>query len=670
MNKFRRMLAVVCGVLMLAAVGVFAAACGEKPAETKYYSVTVTYDKEQGTVTVTPAANADGKYAEDTSVTVAVTPKEDYEIADVKVDGAAVSLTNNSYTFAVKKDTAVAVTFKAKPAPEPEYYEVKLENNDEEGKATLTPPANAKGYVEGESVTLTVQAAEGFEVESVTVNGAEVKLGEDGKHTFTVSGATAVKVTYKASAPVLEVTFDRDIQGTYLTYDKKHTVVIGANTASVDGAFATAASASEWGEGYEITVGETVYSVSVYDSISGSVIQLMDNDTYMSTLYFKESGFAEKITIEEKYRGSWNGMSGSKLTVSENGIKAQLFWMEEEKEAEFLYDCGQVESYTDFMGSEVKIGAHCYYFIIDGMVEEPCLLSWSPEDEAPIVDDEYFINPNKPAELDPALYGTWKSFDGATTLVITEENKVTLNSEECKATLAAAGEYLITCGEDTYNLLEDVSVYDLLLVKDGQNTILVKEDPEHSEVGKPTLEFAFGTWSCEDQPDLVISADGIELGGEALELFYVVETIEEGYTRGEYYFVKDGWTGSVIVDPSMPLVAYSYKLGEVSLSYLVAPEEGEGFFGEELRGTYSDTWNITYVVVKANSFTLYYYTIEGGQATVKAEDITYDSDAGVYKFKMVFNGKEEEVTVKYDSEQGTLKVECPAASIDDVYTKI
>lgn len=654
MNKFRRMLAVVCGVLMLAAVGVFAAACGEKPAETKYYSVTVTYDKEQGTVTVTPAANADGKYAEDTSVTVAVTPKEDYEIADVKVDGAAVSLTNNSYTFAVKKDTAVAVTFKAKPAPEPEYYEVKLENNDEEGKATLTPPANAKGYVEGESVTLTVQAAEGFEVESVTVNGAEVKLGEDGKHTFTVSGATAVKVTYKASAPVLEVTFDRDIQGTYLTYDKKHTVVIGANTASVDGAFATAASASEWGEGYEITVGETVYSVSVYDSISGSVIQLMDNDTYMSTLYFKESGFAEKITIEEKYRGSWNGMSGSKLTVSENGIKAQLFWLEEEKEAEFLYDCGQVESYTDFMGSEVKIGAHCYYFIIDGMVEEPCLLSWSPEDEAPIVDDEYFINPNKPAELDPALYGTWKSFDGATTLVITEENKVTLNSEECKATLAAAGEYLITCGEDTYNLKSDMlHDKDIQLVdEEGHATVLFIDSVDFSVALKPTLELAFGTWKSEGNPDLVVSADGIKLGEDDLTLFSVAERNgEDEDPRGEYFAYLDGTT--CYIDYYHLLIELTYFGEEDGVRYALAPETGEGAFSEDIRGTYTDfyAWNV--IVVHANSLTIYSmdrYDINH-PVEVTIDEITFNDD-GTFTFK--FGEPDYEETLVLTIKDGTL----------------
>ncbi len=80
-------------------------------------SVTVTYEANQGTVTLDPAP-ADGKIKKNTSVTVTVTAKDGYEIDYVEINGSKVNLTDGKCTFTANADTAVTAVFKAGELPD------------------------------------------------------------------------------------------------------------------------------------------------------------------------------------------------------------------------------------------------------------------------------------------------------------------------------------------------------------------------------------------------------------------------------------------------------------------------------------------------------------------------------------------------------------------------
>ena len=75
------------------------------------FSLTLTFDDQQGTVTA--SAPAEGVlYDENESVTITVTPNTDYQVATFTVNGTAQELTDDTtYTFQITTDTTIAVTF-------------------------------------------------------------------------------------------------------------------------------------------------------------------------------------------------------------------------------------------------------------------------------------------------------------------------------------------------------------------------------------------------------------------------------------------------------------------------------------------------------------------------------------------------------------------------------
>lgn len=77
-------------------------------------------------------------------------------------------------------------------------FTVSLAYNAEQGDASLTAPASGETYAAGEQVTLTVVAKDGYEVLSVTVDGAPVIL-ENGQYSFAVEHDTAVTVVFQAT---------------------------------------------------------------------------------------------------------------------------------------------------------------------------------------------------------------------------------------------------------------------------------------------------------------------------------------------------------------------------------------------------------------------------------------------------------------------------------------
>ncbi len=185
----KRKLFLICVLAMVLGVCTAFAACTPETTEETGYRVTVTYDETQGSVTI--GAPEEGElYDEGELVTVTVAPNTGYAVETFTVSGKEdAALTDGSYTFAVAGDTAVAVTFGKLT------YSVTLNYEKAQGSVELTPPAAGDKYAYGEAVTATVTAAQGFRVQSASVNGVAAEL-DGNKFTFTVTEETAVAVTF------------------------------------------------------------------------------------------------------------------------------------------------------------------------------------------------------------------------------------------------------------------------------------------------------------------------------------------------------------------------------------------------------------------------------------------------------------------------------------------
>ncbi len=215
MKRVKLMLAMLSVSVLLACVGVFAA-CGDllnrkEDDETTYYIVTAVYDKDQGTVALTDPASEKG-YVKDEQVTVTVTPAADYEVGEVKVNGEAVALTENKYTFKVAGDTIVSATFT--DTDDTTYYTVTATYEQTQGTVTVSPAAKpAKGYVAGEQVTITVAANTDYKIGTVTVNEQTVTLTAENTYTFAVAGNTTIAVTFQEVAHYTVTVSDYDDDG-------------------------------------------------------------------------------------------------------------------------------------------------------------------------------------------------------------------------------------------------------------------------------------------------------------------------------------------------------------------------------------------------------------------------------------------------------------------------
>ena len=195
----------------------------EKPAPAVDYTITFEAG-EGGTVTATvdmEPIESGAKIAAGTKIKILATPDEDYEIDEWLVDGEPVANTGlNFYYLNLSKDTNVKVTFRStKPVeyvvtvdpvlPSAEAGTVQLfkKNGDavESGKSVVT---GTEMYVE-------VKPADKYELETLQVNNATIKVGDENlvnlpdggyKYLFTVTEATTIKATFKLGGAVEQLT--------------------------------------------------------------------------------------------------------------------------------------------------------------------------------------------------------------------------------------------------------------------------------------------------------------------------------------------------------------------------------------------------------------------------------------------------------------------------------
>ena len=143
----------------------------------RVYTVTVTYDSQLGTVETDPAAQGGEVEAvlvkQGSTLTIKATPKENYRVSEVEIDGKAERFDDNRYV----KDTPFTRDIKNITAP----HTIKI--TFAPTQQTITVISGEHGKVEdhpgkvsyNDSVDLTITPKDGYIIDTITVDEADVK---------------------------------------------------------------------------------------------------------------------------------------------------------------------------------------------------------------------------------------------------------------------------------------------------------------------------------------------------------------------------------------------------------------------------------------------------------------------------------------------------------------
>ena len=143
----------------------------------RVYTVTVTYDSQHGTVETDPAAQGGEVEAvlvkQGSTLTIKATPKENYRVSEVEIDGKAESFDDNRYV----KDTPFTRDIKNITAP----HTIKI--TFAPTLQTITVISGKQGKVEyhpekvsyNDSVDFTITPKDGYIIDTITVDEADVK---------------------------------------------------------------------------------------------------------------------------------------------------------------------------------------------------------------------------------------------------------------------------------------------------------------------------------------------------------------------------------------------------------------------------------------------------------------------------------------------------------------
>ncbi len=162
--------------------------------KTVYFEVTAQFDASKGEVTIVSDSNdgsgGSAKFVKGESVTVTVTPKDNFEIKKFTVNGKDENLSDGTFVFTVAENVSIEVVFL------PARTGVYLDFDETKGSVTLSPaPANGEFYVDGEQVNVKVEPKENYLVKSATLNGAAQGL-TNGGFSLTVTGPMEITVTF------------------------------------------------------------------------------------------------------------------------------------------------------------------------------------------------------------------------------------------------------------------------------------------------------------------------------------------------------------------------------------------------------------------------------------------------------------------------------------------
>ena len=422
----KRFLAVF-GAVMLTLVAVLTAACDgkkNKQPEAAVYTVTVEYDETKGIVTFSKTSAEEGEL-----VTVFVEAKEGFEIDEVTVNSAEVTLTEGEYTFAITQDTVVKATFEEElKIPEEISVTVVLSNYAKARGTVTVTGASDDIYHAGEEITVTVTPNTGYDVGSVTVNGDSVKL-TDGAYTFVPEEDITVKATFHLAAadlpvvsglPAASSSFGAAFRGSWMSVDGETPIYIGTNKLCVgDNAISSVTPSGAGGEQtYLFKIDGTTYSLSWLHSAYSQryVLHLLNHNDDTSEYFVKDP--LPVVRIAEHFKGYWVVEYGdTKLAIEGNNINY------DGKDADVIVDLGYYETAEDGLNS--PINSNLYYFFVEG---NAYLLGWYPVGKNPTVNTRSFIQDvERMYHFAEEFQGTWVSLDGETKIII-GETALTINN--------------------------------------------------------------------------------------------------------------------------------------------------------------------------------------------------------------------------------------------------
>ena len=215
----------------------------EKPAPAVDYTITFEAGKG-GTVTATvdmEPIESGAKIAAGTKIKILATPDEDYEIDEWLVDGEPVANTGlNFYYLSLSKDTNVKVTFRS---TKPEEYAVTVDPvlpSAEAGTVQLFKKngdavESGNSVVAGTEMYVEVKPADKYELESLRVNNATLKVGDENlvnlpdggyEFAFMVTEDITFQATFKLGGAVEQLTANQIVA--YVTNGGTRLEIAGA----------------------------------------------------------------------------------------------------------------------------------------------------------------------------------------------------------------------------------------------------------------------------------------------------------------------------------------------------------------------------------------------------------------------------------------------------------
>ena len=228
------------------------------------------------------------------TLTFTVEPNDGYQIASVQADGKVLSGENGSYTYTVKGDCTIAVTFQKLT------YTVTAKVSGTGGKVSVSP----EKVEHGGSVTVTVTPEEGYTVDSVqTADGTPLTPNADGTYTLD------------------NVTEDQTITVTF--QQQTYTVTV---TAGAGGKVSVSSEKVEHGGSVTVTVTpDGGYIVDKVDDNGTDVTGQVKNNTYTLT----------NVTASHNITVTFQKLTSYTVTTSEQ----LMDWAEEVRNGNRSLDC-------------------------------------------------------------------------------------------------------------------------------------------------------------------------------------------------------------------------------------------------------------------------------------------------------------------------------------------
>ena len=320
-SKKTKRLAAVLSLLSLMLLCLGLVACTLKTT----YKVTLDYNADQGTVALSPQAE-NNEYEDGTELTVTVTPNEGFALDTFKLsteDRDATPDNEGKFVFTIHEDTKITVTFKA-TEPVAEKYSI-TKNAPENGEIEISPAAGEDGkYEKDAEITVTLKPAQGYEVDTFTVGGADKKgdLNEN-VYKFNIAADTEINATFKAKQFSVTTTFEAE-QGSITlspeTTDNKYaygTTVIVTVTAE---------------ENYEIEAFTVSTDAEAQLDDEGKYTLTVTADAAISATFKATEILVTKITLSENELNLETGRTDGgahKLTVTiepEEATNKELEW--------------------------------------------------------------------------------------------------------------------------------------------------------------------------------------------------------------------------------------------------------------------------------------------------------------------------------------------------------